>query len=93
MRNGVKKSIEDNGDGRAKAKELNKGKVRGPSLGLKITEERMKLFGNGSSHKSSINVTDLHDNNGQPSGIRVMVNLQLKIADESMNVHESSIKN
>ncbi len=65
--------IEDNGVGRAKAFELQQKSVwKKKSLGLKITEERLKLFGK-ELQKQLIKITDLKDAVGSALGTRVEV--------------------
>ena len=50
----VKYCVQDNGVGRKKAAELNAGKEKRQSLGLHITKERIKFFGNGDQDKTAI---------------------------------------
>lgn len=67
--------IEDNGIGREKAFELSKKSVyRKKSLGLKITEERLKLMSN-KIHRQLIQITDLKNTLGEALGTRVEVNI------------------
>jgi len=67
--------IEDNGIGREKAFELQEKSVyKSKSLGLKITEERLKLLSN-SLQRQLIRITDLKDALGQALGTRVEVNI------------------
>jgi len=65
--------IVDNGIGRQKAIELKKPTIwKGKSLGLKLTEERLKLM--GSALKSQlVKIADLKDNTGEALGTRVTV--------------------
>src|SRR5690606_16429705 len=62
--------IVDNGIGRQKAIELKKPTIwKGKSLGLKLTEERLKLM--GSALKSQlVKIADLKDNTGEALGTR-----------------------
>lgn len=67
--------IEDNGVGREKALELQQKSVwKTKSLGLKITEERLKLLGK-ELQKQLIRITDLKDAVGHALGTRVEVNI------------------
>ena len=65
--------IEDNGIGREKALELQQKSVwKSKSLGLKITEERLRLLGKG-LQEQLIRITDLKDELGQALGTRVEI--------------------
>ena len=65
--------IEDDGVGRENAAKLLDKKIyKNKSLGLKITEERLKLISN-SLHQKLINITDLKDPSGIALGTRVEV--------------------
>jgi tetratricopeptide (TPR) repeat protein len=65
--------IEDNGIGREKALELSRKSVYPKkSLGLKITEERLKLL-NNKFHQQLVRITDLKDTVGKALGTRVEV--------------------
>ncbi|MGI9543529.1 MAG: tetratricopeptide repeat-containing sensor histidine kinase [Cyclobacteriaceae bacterium] len=65
--------IEDNGVGREKALQLKEKKLhRQRSMGLKLTEERLKLL-NKSELKKLINFTDLKDKMDRALGTRVKV--------------------
>lgn len=67
--------IEDNGIGREKALELQQKSVwKSKSLGLKITEERLKLLSK-ELQKKLIRFTDLKDAMGRALGTRVEVNI------------------
>ncbi len=68
--------IEDNGIGRKKALEIKNKKVhKKESLGLKITEERLKHFSKNLQNKPSITFIDLTNNSQQPIGTRVEINI------------------
>ena len=72
--NSIHYIITDNGVGRAKAagyKQLNKPAHM--SMGMQITSERIHLFNQQSS--GSVKITDLYDENQQPCGTRVEVEL------------------
>ncbi|MGI9541840.1 MAG: tetratricopeptide repeat protein [Cyclobacteriaceae bacterium] len=67
--------IEDNGVGREKALELQQKSVwKSKSLGLKITEERLKLLSQ-ELQKQLIRITDLKDTVGRALGTRVEVSI------------------
>ena len=67
--------IEDNGVGREKALELQKKSIwKKKSLGLKITEERLKLISK-ELQRQLIKITDLKDAMGTALGTRVEVNI------------------
>jgi sensor histidine kinase YesM len=64
--------IEDDGIGREAAMQLRKQNLPGhKSMGLKLTEERLKLI--NEHHHVSFEIRDLTDVHGQPSGTRVTV--------------------
>ncbi len=64
--------IEDNGIGRAKAKEL-KSQIdqSHKSVALDITKERLDLLRTGKAHKNSLQIFDLKDAEGKACGTRV----------------------
>jgi LytS/YehU family sensor histidine kinase len=66
-------TIIDNGIGREKAAEIKRtmpfSKHR--SLGMKITEERLKILNEINSSRLSVNICDLKDKNGLPAGTKV----------------------
>jgi len=70
-------TVEDNGVGRERAKALrDKSLMNNKSLGMKITEERLRLLSrNRSSH--FIEITDLKDSNSHPSGTRVVLHIPI----------------
>ena len=66
-------TIEDNGVGRARSKEMRQGNTPYPqSMGLKITEDRLRLIGNSLSQEL-IRITDLTDAAGTGVGTRVEI--------------------
>ncbi len=70
-------TIEDNGVGRQKAFELQQRSVyKTKSLGLKITEERLKLLSK-ELHRQLIQITDLTNQAGEALGTRVTVNIPI----------------
>ncbi|SDE24120.1 Tetratricopeptide repeat-containing protein [Pricia antarctica] len=69
--------IEDNGVGRQKAFELQQRSVyKSKSLGLKITEERLRLLSKELQRKL-IHITDLTNQAGEALGTRVTVNIPI----------------
>ena len=69
-------TIEDNGVGRARARELNKSRLsQHRSLGMSITKERLSILNhlNKSENRLNEEVTDLFDEKGSPAGTRVVI--------------------
>lgn len=70
-------TIEDNGVGRQKAFELQQKSVyKSKSLGLKITEERLRLLSK-ELERQLIHITDLTNQAGEALGTRVTVNIPI----------------
>jgi putative methionine-R-sulfoxide reductase with GAF domain len=68
--------IEDNGIGRAKAKELkSKSATTKKSLGLKLTENRLALLNKHAELNASVEIIDLVDENNIPTGTRVILKM------------------
>ena len=65
--------IEDNGIGRKKAQALaaQKRTPRKRSMGMSITQDRMKIMSQLYNLNTEVKVTDLYRKNGEPSGTRV----------------------
>lgn len=70
----LKCTIEDNGVGRLHAEKRKKGRKSHKSLGLKISEERLKLRGNHGGFK----VIDLYDEKAEPNGTRVEIHIPIE---------------
>lgn len=69
-------SIEDNGVGRKKAEELrNSSGIKRKSRGMLITRERLEILNKQNKEKFAVNVIDLHDEKGEPTGTRVEINI------------------
>ncbi len=70
-------TIEDNGIGRAKAQELAAQRRRSKrrSYGMQITQERVQMFNDLYGGEATIDIIDLTDDEGQPAGTRVEVEL------------------
>ncbi len=67
-------TIEDNGIGRKRAGEMKtsqKASEKHKSLGMKITQDRLKLLNQLNDSELSMNITDLCDKDGNPAGTRV----------------------
>lgn len=69
--------ISDNGIGRAKAKELkSKSAVMEKSHGMDITAERLKIFTQRTGQAIRIEIEDLTDSGGSPTGTRIKIILE-----------------
>jgi ligand-binding sensor domain-containing protein len=66
-------TIEDNGIGREKASEIKRTmpKSKHKSLGMKITEDRLKILNDVNNSQLSVTITDLKDENGNALGTKV----------------------
>ncbi len=71
-------SIEDNGIGREKAKELNKKKEH-LSLAINITEERLAILSKKFKHRFKLEIIDLKNNDGEPGGTSVKFVMPCKV--------------
>jgi LytS/YehU family sensor histidine kinase len=72
-------TIEDNGVGReySMSRTLRRRSVK-KSFGLQITHDRLKLLTEDrKGESSSVDIQDLKDKNGQPSGTRVIIKIPL----------------
>jgi ligand-binding sensor domain-containing protein len=68
--------IEDNGIGRQKAQQLkSKSATRNKPMGMKITTDRLNLY----QKQTEVQVVDLLDLNGDPSGTRVILGMPYAI--------------
>jgi sensor histidine kinase YesM len=75
--------IEDNGVGRAAARELrSKSASPGKSMGMRLTEERLQLLNGKPGPQATVDMDDLHDAAGRPLGTRVRLLLPIDIPDE-----------
>ena len=73
----IKYIIEDNGVGRSQSKAYNKiNKLHHKSVGLKITEDRIKLFNQEDNLNGYVKIMDLYDNNHTPAGTRIEVKIK-----------------
>lgn len=72
--------IEDNGIGRIKAMEIKKNKIdsaKNESKGMDICYHRINLLNQTNSDNYHLKITDLYDNNNNPSGKRVTFNFPI----------------
>ncbi len=70
--------IEDNGVGRAAAKELkSKSASPGKSLGMKFTESRLALLNKHSNWEASVDIFDLEYDSGEPAGTKVVIKIPI----------------
>lgn len=76
-------TIEDNGVGRKKAEEIKERSGRKfRSLAGEISRRRIELFDETIGGKSAVIIQDLYDENGEPSGTRVVLELPAKSTDD-----------
>ena len=69
-------TIEDNGIGRAKAMEIKQQKNNHhQSMGINITESRLRLVNELYGKNMKVVYTDLMDDNGDPAGTKVEINI------------------
>jgi ribosomal protein S13 len=72
--------VEDNGIGRKAAAAIkNKKLLQNESLGMKMTEERMKMLESITNKKVEIHVADLIDDSGHPAGTRVEISIAMEV--------------
>jgi ligand-binding sensor domain-containing protein/anti-sigma regulatory factor (Ser/Thr protein kinase) len=73
----IKYVIEDNGIGRLKSSEYNRlNKPRHNSIGVPITEERIKMHNDGDKKNGYIKITDLVNEKNESTGTRVEIILK-----------------
>ncbi|HJS55741.1 MAG TPA: histidine kinase, partial [Chitinophagaceae bacterium] len=69
-------TIEDNGVGRQKAKDLkSKSATTRKSLGMKLTEDRLTLLNKYAELNASIDIIDLSNGNGEATGTKVILKI------------------
>lgn len=69
-------TIEDNGVGRARAKELkSKSATSKKSLGMKLTESRLTLLNKHKALTTGIHIIDLYSSTGEAAGTKVIVRI------------------
>ncbi|MCB9234196.1 MAG: histidine kinase [Bacteroidia bacterium] len=77
--NALECSIRDNGVGRKKSGEIQKGREKlHISRGVSVTEERLNLLCESESDHFGIRILDLTNENGEPAGTEVTVNMPFK---------------
>lgn len=80
---GVRCIVEDDGIGRKKAAEIReKSGRKHRSLAGEISRRRVELFEKTYGGRSAVITEDLHDENGEASGTRVILQLPLQSTDE-----------
>ncbi|KAA9039110.1 hypothetical protein FW778_09740 [Ginsengibacter hankyongi] len=73
----IKYVIEDNGIGRNQAEDYNKiNKLHHKSVGLKITEDRVRLFNKDENLNGHIKIIDVYNTDKKPGGTRVEVKIK-----------------
>ncbi|MCD4724333.1 MAG: histidine kinase [Bacteroidales bacterium] len=69
-------TIEDNGVGREKAQQIKEESgIKKKSRGMLITQERLEILNKQNKEKFAVNVIDLKDENTDPAGTRVEINI------------------
>ncbi len=71
-------TVEDDGVGRAKASEIEKGKKH-KSIAMAITKERLGVFRKKFKKKFVLYITDLQDKAGRPIGTKIIVEIPFSI--------------
>lgn len=73
----IKYVIEDNGIGRNQSADYNKlNKLHHKSVGLKITEDRIRLYNGVENLNGYIKIIDLYNHENKPDGTRVEVKIK-----------------
>ncbi|MGH2564582.1 MAG: sensor histidine kinase, partial [Ginsengibacter sp.] len=73
----IKYVVEDNGIGRNQSSDYNKiNKLHHKSVGLKITEDRVRLFNHDENINGHIKIIDLYTADNKPDGTRVEVKIK-----------------
>jgi tetratricopeptide (TPR) repeat protein len=81
-------SVEDNGIGREKARQIMKEKKPGhKSCGIQITESRIGLINDLYKSSMRLQTLDLTDNEGNPTGTRVVVEFPIIPAHDKNSAH------
>jgi sensor histidine kinase YesM len=75
----VKITITDNGVGRKRSAEINKKKIhKRNSIGIKLTEERLRNFAKDYHNNYSLTFKDLYDKDGLAKGTEVILKIPFK---------------
>lgn len=78
-KNSVTCTIRDNGTGRGNMSSFNeKAFTKHRSYGMDIVRKRLETFSEFRSDEKSLEINDLYDNNGHPSGTEVILHLPYK---------------
>ena len=70
--------IEDNGIGRAASKNMNGARSKHNSMGMEITKERLEIINALNNSPLSVNILDLQNKTGQPTGTKVEIFIPLE---------------
>lgn len=74
--------VEDNGIGRERAQEIKSKKVfQRDSLGIKLSQDRLRLFAKKREQPYSMDMIDLYDAQGKASGTRIVVKIPVRVAN------------
>ncbi|MBD2753583.1 histidine kinase [Spirosoma sp. BT704] len=68
-------TVNDNGVGRVRAQTLKKQSTTHQSVGLRVTEDRLQLIGQRSGQVAGVTIIDKYDDQQQPTGTRVIIQL------------------
>ena len=74
-------TIQDNGIGREKARELNKNKPKRESHGIDITNQRLSILNSLNNSETEITYNDLKDSEGNSTGTQVVFNFPYLVKD------------
>ena len=76
--NALYATVEDNGVGRDMSKQVAQPMLlKKESLGMKLTEERLKVFNERNKTHAGFKITDLFNNESKPAGTKVELSLPL----------------
>jgi len=79
--------IIDNGIGRKRAAEIKEARTfKRESVGIKLSEERLKHFSKTLKNTFKITFVDLYDENGKPTGTKVIIEIPYKKKSTSQNI-------
>jgi sensor histidine kinase YesM len=71
-------TIEDDGIGRSKAALLKQQQsVKHQSMGMKVTEDRLKILNQLNLEKPSVKIVDLFNENNEPQGTRAEITIPI----------------
>ena len=73
-------TIQDNGIGRKKAAELkSKSASYKKSMGMQITENRLKMLYSGHGNGPAMKIVDLENEDGEATGTKIILRLPVKL--------------